>query len=315
MKVQWQPQLSRWSRSFGRGIVVSKALRVCLVEIGRSPIRHVFGLLFLLLVASRYADGADIQLLPHVQERLGLEKRQAKWPEDFPHLRISGAIVESDLQKIKRLLPKVRAAKDQLDIRVPVIVDSHGGDVLTAISIGSFLRESKAWVDVATGGSCDSACVFILAGGVRRTMRVEDTIGLHRPIFNPRQFASLSASEAESAYLALIERCRRYFDRMGQDPRLFADMLQVPSQEVRAVDWSYAEQVRLIGDDPAFTEWLRASQLERFGVEYVRQADAWLACLSSGKSHQECDPLFPKRYEKTRSLPPFDLGLPTVPGP
>jgi ATP-dependent protease ClpP protease subunit len=228
--------------------------------------------------------------------------------DDAPHILIHGEIRESDLVDLKKLFPKLRSVK--FDIRPLVIVDSNGGDVLAAMSIGLFLRGQKAQVSVATGGSCDSACTFILASGVLRMMRGESRLGIHRPRFEPKFFASLSATQAETTYQALIERCRQYFARMGQDPSLFSDMLRVPSGEVKFVDWDYADKVRLIGSDPAFDEWLRASWLQRFGAEYVNQLDRWKSCTESGKTSEVCAEQFPFPARSTKHLPPPDLGLP-----
>src|SRR5262245_35271553 len=83
--------------------------------------RLVIGLFFLLFGASRDADSAEIQFVSHIQERPGLTEREEKTIEDRPHLRITGEIVESDLQEIRRLLPKVRALKGQSDILVLVL--------------------------------------------------------------------------------------------------------------------------------------------------------------------------------------------------
>lgn len=57
-----------------------------------------------------------------------------------------------------------------------VLLNSPGGDGEAAIAIGRLLRQSKAHIFVV--GRCDSACVFILAGGVVRA-GIPNALGVH----------------------------------------------------------------------------------------------------------------------------------------
>jgi hypothetical protein len=70
-----------------------------------------------------------------------------------------------------------------------VYLNSPGGSLVTAMQLGRVLREHAFDTRVgmrttdatrATAGTCHSACPFILAGGVQRSLEAGSTIGLHR---------------------------------------------------------------------------------------------------------------------------------------
>jgi len=73
--------------------------------------------------------------------------------------------------------------------RAIVYLNSPGGSLVTAMQLGRVLREHALDTRVgtrttdatrATAGTCHSACPFILAGGVQRSMETGSAIGLHR---------------------------------------------------------------------------------------------------------------------------------------
>ena len=70
-----------------------------------------------------------------------------------------------------------------------VYLNSPGGSLVTAMQLGRVLREHAFDTRVgtrttdaarATAGTCHSACPFVLAGGVRRSMEAGSAVGLHR---------------------------------------------------------------------------------------------------------------------------------------
>lgn len=73
--------------------------------------------------------------------------------------------------------------------RAVVHLNSPGGSLVTAMQLGRVLREHALDTRVgtrttdatrATAGTCHSACPFILAGGVQRSLETGSAIGLHR---------------------------------------------------------------------------------------------------------------------------------------
>jgi hypothetical protein len=81
-------------------------------------------------------------------------------------LRIQGPITE---QTRLAVATQTRYLKntDTIPASLIVLVNSAGGDGEAAMATGRILRQHQAHVFVI--GRCDSACVFILAGGVVRT--------------------------------------------------------------------------------------------------------------------------------------------------
>jgi hypothetical protein len=70
-----------------------------------------------------------------------------------------------------------------------IYLNSPGGSLVTAMQLGRVLREHAFDTRVgartadatrATAGTCHSACPFILAGGIRRSLETGSAIGLHR---------------------------------------------------------------------------------------------------------------------------------------
>ena len=91
-----------------------------------------------------------------------------------PRITIFGQIKQDDL---KSFIAFSRFARQ--DGLYQVRLDSLGGDVDTALSIGRIVRADKAAVAVLGDGRCLSSCVFVLAGGAIRY--VAGPVGIHRP--------------------------------------------------------------------------------------------------------------------------------------
>lgn len=223
------------------------------------------------------------------------EKKPTFHMSDFAHVQLFGKITEDDAKALVPLIYRVkqrstfRSADEQG--RVQVILNSPGGSVLAAMRIGELLRANDATVWV--NGQCSSACIFVLAGGVERYLLNESQIGLHRPFFEQKFFAGLSSQEAQRRYGELVARSKSYLRSMGITDTLFEDMLRVPSQKIQFVDRKYAEEVRLLGNDPAYEEWTRAKSLKKLGPARLKARDDFLACVNSGDSHEKCKVLHP----------------------
>lgn len=235
-------------------------------------------LLMSLLVTS-LASGADIRFVPskwaHDIEATGsatLTEDDHKMPTEWAHVKITGNIVEGDVQKLQQALNKLEAARDIKSATPIVIIDTPGGDVSVALQMGIILRDSLAYTIVAPNGNCSSSGVLLLAAGVERSAYSSGRIGLHRPRFEYEPFANLSSEQARAEYDALAKECADYMKKMGISDQVFSDMLKVPSHEIRFVDRAYAKKHGLIGTDPAWEEWSRAKgiikkrEIEKFWI-------------------------------------------------
>ena len=109
-------------------------------------------------------------------------------------------------------------------------LNSPGGSVYDALSIGRQLRESEMNTVMTATDICLSACPYILAGGVTRTVAEDAQVGVHQHFFD--------ANIALPAFIA-VEDIQRgqgevmaYLDDMGVDTRLMQHALVTPPDEI-----------------------------------------------------------------------------------
>lgn len=91
-------------------------------------------------------------------------------------LRINGPITGTTQLTVLRQLNQQQTRPNLWPASLIVLLNSAGGDGEAAMAIGRALRQHQAHVFVV--GRCDSACVFILAGGVVRA-GVPGALGVH----------------------------------------------------------------------------------------------------------------------------------------
>ncbi|TKB08402.1 hypothetical protein [Desulforhopalus sp. IMCC35007] len=176
----------------------------------------------------------------------GLEVTEVK---DNEHtLLLSGQIEPGDLNKI------VKAVSPPNSFPKYFTLDSSGGDVLEAMKIGHFIRETASGTCV--NKTCASACVFILVGGVSKTAWPSSDIGLHRPYFKPEHYASLSLNEAEGGYAKVRNATRKYLVDMEVPTAYIEKMFSISSDDVYFL--SETEKESLLVSPSAYSEWVRA---------------------------------------------------------
>ncbi|MFZ3018509.1 MAG: hypothetical protein WA056_08655 [Gallionella sp.] len=162
---------------------------------------------------------------------------------------------------------------------VPVHLNSPGGDIVAAMKMGEIIRQTGAstWV-VGPRAICASACILVLAGGVDRLLFGDAKLGLHRPYMPAERFAAFSRSEAQASYQAMETAVSEYLRLMGMSQRLFDRMLAVPSNKIDWLSEADAIDLRLLGTDPAFSEWDRARMRQRYVPEFVEWLDKFNDC-------------------------------------
>lgn len=156
---------------------------------------------------------------------------------------------------------------------IVVRLDSEGGSVAAALEIGRLVRERFMVTEVPKGAECASACVYILAAGVERTVGEDAEIGLHRPYFDAEDFAGLTAQQARAKYAALAEVVRAYWYDMGGLPDAFQIMLATPSERMRWLDQGTVRGLGIAGLDPAWDELRTAKMIVAHGTQrwaYIR---------------------------------------------
>lgn len=178
-----------------------------------------------------------------------IQAAQFRWYSG--NLTIDGVIDHGDYEKI------IQIAKYFDEPFLSVTLNSPGGNVLEAIKIGRLLNKTLTPVSIYPKSICASSCFLILVGSPSRTL-INESIGIHRPYFEPSYFASLSASAARKHYDELQRDVTQYLLDMGV-PRNFIDMMYtISSKEVKWITTSDFENI--IGEKKPFYEELLLSK-------------------------------------------------------
>lgn len=115
--------------------------------------------------------------------------------------------------------------------RVVFVID--GGDVPEALRIGELLREAlvEAWLPDAASSRCVSSCFFMYAHSASRSA-VADSVGLHRPYYDPDALAKASPAAVRASYENLAAQLRTRMEQLSVPVALVERMFGLPSGEV-----------------------------------------------------------------------------------
>lgn len=134
---------------------------------------------------------------------------------------ITGAITASDATQARSLF----AGK----FKPTVFLNSPGGDLHAAIETGTILRSARAVGIVLPEASCESACVFLLAGATQRI--VSGSIGIHRPYSSTT--GHVSPAVAQENYAKVQATSRHFLEAMNLPSALYEAMVRVPPENMK----------------------------------------------------------------------------------
>ena len=182
-------------------------------------------------------------------------------------ISFAGTLNKAHVDQLRAAIAKMRG--DPIPTGLIIVVDSNGGDGRAAIAMGRLARENNAHIFVK--GTCRSACVFLFAGGVYRDARAF-TLGIHRGRAT-RTVPGMGEVEVQPStdpqvreLLEFAEReAREYLQEMGV-PRLFGEMQKIPSTRMRLLRTDEADELGLLGFDPAYLAKLAAAMQLRYGI-------------------------------------------------
>ena len=177
----------------------------------------------------------------------GMDVMQDKNRNDYT-MCLTGTIVPGDLAKI------VAAVSAPGSFPKYFTLDSPGGDLLEAMRIGQFIRETATGTFVAK--ECSSACVFLLVAGTSRNALDDAAVGIHRPYFDPKEFSGLSLPEAEAKHRQMRSAARRYLEDMEMTTATIEKMFSIGSDDVYYL--TPPDKARLLVPPSAYSEWIRA---------------------------------------------------------
>ncbi|WP_342075902.1 hypothetical protein [Yoonia sp. SS1-5] len=139
-------------------------------------------------------------------------------------LTITGQIAPGDAQRFTDFMNGSAAGITRVRLNSP------GGSVEDALIIGQHIRDADYDTVLGAADICLSACPYILAGGVSRSVHVDGQVGVHQHYFG--------ANTALPAFLAVEDiqrgqgRVMTYLDAMGVDPLVMQHALVTPPDEI-----------------------------------------------------------------------------------
>ena len=152
-----------------------------------------------------------------------LPDRLVLLPEDGGW-RLEGAIAEGDAE---RLIPQLDAADPPV---TALILQSPGGSVSDALSLGRHLRARGIATRMLPGEVCFSACPYVLAGGASRDIPDTALVGVHQHYFGENTLlpAWLAVEDIQRGQGEVMG----YLDDMGIDPLVMRHALSTPADEI-----------------------------------------------------------------------------------
>lgn len=152
----------------------------------------------------------------------GLEFSTVQVPGAGPALYLRGAIRPGDDARFERHLDGLT------DPPARIALHSPGGAVDAALRIGRSIRARGMDAHVLADDACISACPFLLAGGVARSVHRDAWIGLHQVAFVDT--LTLSAADAARRIQMLKADVYDYWAEMDVDPAIEAIAMRVPPE-------------------------------------------------------------------------------------
>ncbi len=167
--------------------------------------------------------GAATPRAPLPSQGEGLEFATVEIPGVGQALYVRGAILPGDDARFERRLDELPEPPRRIALHSP------GGAVTTALTIGRSIRARSIATHVLAEDACVSACPFLLAGGVERTVHADAWVGLHQAAFV--ETATLSAGEAARQMQLLKADVFDYWAEMDVDPSIEVVAMRIPPEQ------------------------------------------------------------------------------------
>ncbi|WP_298857663.1 hypothetical protein [uncultured Sulfitobacter sp.] len=137
---------------------------------------------------------------------------------------LEGEIAGGDATRILKQIEELREAPTR------AILNSPGGSVQDALELGRALRLKGMETEMREGDICYSACPYLLAAGVTRTVPNKAFVGVHQHYFG--ESTLLPAFAAVEDIQRGQGQVMRYLDQMGIDPLVMQHALVTPPDEI-----------------------------------------------------------------------------------
>jgi len=111
-----------------------------------------------------------------------------------------------------------------------VVLNSPGGSVTDALTMGRLIREKNFATEIESGKYCASSCPLVFAGGVERRVGDKAVIGVHQ-VAAVGQAGSLPRDEMNVAQ-NISARCQRYLGDMGINLQFWVHAMETPHDKL-----------------------------------------------------------------------------------
>jgi len=169
---------------------------------------------------------------------------QASWEiqdhEDYGRVltvAIQGEITQADVNSLSNAARAGEGASMRL-----IVLSSDGGDLHAAMQMGRMLRAHEFDAVIPDGHTCMSACVFLLAAAVDKS--VYGSVGIHRPYF-----VSGTPEGIAGEIRDLKDLSAAFLREMNIPERLAEDMFSVDPGKIRMLTDRELEDYRLSSKD------------------------------------------------------------------
>jgi hypothetical protein len=192
-------------------------------------------------------------------------------------IAVAGAITAQDALAAARIPGQIPKGTRVLFASL----ESPGGDVDAAISIGRVLRSLQVHAQVGPDRSCVSACVLLLAGATTRSIATKGRVGIHR-----LYTTSTSAKDYDSlqrAYRQIDAKVKAYLSDINVPESLYEAMMQYSPEKVHFLSKSELATYHLSMTDQVAEDLANSRAAARYGLskpEYLRR---------SAQVTQQCD--------------------------
>jgi hypothetical protein len=112
-----------------------------------------------------------------------------------------------------------------------VVLNSPGGSVTDALTLGRLIRDKKFATEVEAGKYCASSCPLVFAGGVERRAGNGAAIGVHQVAAIRSATGDLPRDEMSVAQ-NIAARCQRYLDEMGVSLQVWVHAMETPHDKL-----------------------------------------------------------------------------------
>ncbi|PZA12972.1 hypothetical protein DNX69_05740 [Rhodopseudomonas palustris] len=112
-----------------------------------------------------------------------------------------------------------------------VVLNSPGGSVSDALSIGRMIRDHKLATEVEAGKYCASSCPLVLFGGAERRVGAKAAVGVHQ-VFAVKSTEAAAPRDQMGDAQRISARCQRYLRDMGIDLEVWIRAMETPKDRL-----------------------------------------------------------------------------------